>query len=82
MLQTILQHLLDLQGRADRLCERSKLVFPVHLRKISQPAGVLTAQALVSYSHREVKEEIERQRQTETDRQTDRQRHQKLKQFG
>lgn len=57
VLQSILQHLLELQGRAERLCERSKLVFPVHLRKLSQPAGVLRAQALVSYSHRQVGEE-------------------------
>ena len=40
----------------------------MHLRKISQPAGVLTAQALVSYSHREVKGEIERDRDRQTDK--------------
>ena len=52
--QTILQHLLELQSRADRLCERSKLVVPVHQRKVSQEAGTVKAQALVSYRHRQV----------------------------
>ncbi|XP_070185712.1 microtubule-actin cross-linking factor 1, isoforms 6/7-like isoform X4 [Littorina saxatilis] len=53
-LRTILQHMLDLQGRTERLCERSKLVFPVQLRKISQSPGVLKARALVDYTHREI----------------------------
>ncbi|KAK7501339.1 hypothetical protein BaRGS_00007464, partial [Batillaria attramentaria] len=52
--RVIVHHLLQLQGRVESLCERSKLVFPVNLRKVTQPPRPLRARALVSYKHRQI----------------------------
>ncbi|XP_041374834.1 LOW QUALITY PROTEIN: microtubule-actin cross-linking factor 1-like [Gigantopelta aegis] len=45
--------LLDYQSRMEKLCERSKSVFPIYYRR-EMPAFALTARALVNYQHQKI----------------------------
>ncbi|XP_067685972.1 microtubule-actin cross-linking factor 1, isoforms 6/7-like isoform X1 [Haliotis asinina] len=51
--RVIINQLLDYQGRVERLCERSKSVFPIYFRK-ELPPYPLKATSLVTYTHQQI----------------------------